>query len=86
MLFDIHDELGKGTNFCDLLQFITVHVSIVGFMDDATCQMNGFHNKHAALEQLIELMHYANLIIHHAKVKNHIIHYKHSIGAQLRTR
>eukprot|EP00957_Ditylum_brightwellii_P185275 14108067-Ditylum_brightwellii.AAC.1 len=25
LLFDIHDELGNGGNFYDLLQFITVH-------------------------------------------------------------
>eukprot|EP00957_Ditylum_brightwellii_P183887 14006667-Ditylum_brightwellii.AAC.1 len=25
MLFDIHNELGNGANFCDPLQFITVH-------------------------------------------------------------
>eukprot|EP00957_Ditylum_brightwellii_P093576 7125648-Ditylum_brightwellii.AAC.1 len=56
MLFDIHDELGNGANFCDPLQLITVHVSMVGFMDDATGQTHEFCNNHAVPEQLIELM------------------------------
>eukprot|EP00957_Ditylum_brightwellii_P133321 10165316-Ditylum_brightwellii.AAC.1 len=55
VLFDIHDELVNVENFCGLLQFITVHVSMVGFVD-ATGQTNDFHNNHAAPEQLIDLV------------------------------
>eukprot|EP00957_Ditylum_brightwellii_P031647 2400208-Ditylum_brightwellii.AAC.2 len=55
-LFDIHGKLGNGANFCDLIQFITVHASMVGFVDDVMGQTNHFHNNHAMPEQLIELM------------------------------
>eukprot|EP00957_Ditylum_brightwellii_P116645 8897697-Ditylum_brightwellii.AAC.1 len=46
-LFDIHDELGNGANFCGLLQFITMHSCMVGFVDGATGQTNNFRNNHA---------------------------------------
>eukprot|EP00957_Ditylum_brightwellii_P187049 14245183-Ditylum_brightwellii.AAC.1 len=58
----MHDELGNGANFCDLLQFITVHVSMIRFVDDAMGQTYDFHNNHAVPEQLIECMqHHAQL-------------------------
>eukprot|EP00957_Ditylum_brightwellii_P078862 5996762-Ditylum_brightwellii.AAC.1 len=55
-LFDINEELGKGVSLSNPLQTIHAHITMVGFVDDATVQNNEFYNDHIAPEKLIELM------------------------------
>eukprot|EP00957_Ditylum_brightwellii_P148350 11294294-Ditylum_brightwellii.AAC.1 len=54
--FNIHEKLGKGTQFCNSMQLVHVHITVVGFVDDATCQHNKFYDNNAMPEEPIQLM------------------------------
>eukprot|EP00957_Ditylum_brightwellii_P174651 13298337-Ditylum_brightwellii.AAC.1 len=55
-LFNIYKELGNGATFCDTLQQVEVHITLVGFVNDTAGQANDFQNNHVTPEELIMLM------------------------------
>eukprot|EP00957_Ditylum_brightwellii_P191287 14564740-Ditylum_brightwellii.AAC.1 len=55
-LFDIHEKLSKGAKFCDPMQIIHVHITMVGFVDDTMGQTNKFYDNNATPVELIHLM------------------------------
>eukprot|EP00957_Ditylum_brightwellii_P172890 13162357-Ditylum_brightwellii.AAC.1 len=56
ILFDIHEKLGKYATFCNPMQLIYVHITIVEFVDDTIGQTNKFDDNNATPEELINLM------------------------------
>eukprot|EP00957_Ditylum_brightwellii_P086371 6572293-Ditylum_brightwellii.AAC.1 len=54
-LFDIHETLSKGAQFCDPLQTVHVYIMIVGFVDDATGQTNKFYKNDVTSQKLIDV-------------------------------
>eukprot|EP00957_Ditylum_brightwellii_P043795 3321355-Ditylum_brightwellii.AAC.1 len=56
VIFGIHKELEKRATFCNTLQQVEVHITLVGFDNDTMGQASDFQNNHVTPEELIMLM------------------------------